>query len=55
MAELISCQTETNLCSVCGRTSHQTTFCTLVAQAKGSNTYIQNAVEERSPNGPHIL
>lgn len=53
MAELVSCQTETNLCTVCGRTIHQTTFCRLVAQAVGSENYIQASQEERA-GGPHI-
>jgi hypothetical protein len=53
MAELVSCQTETKLCSVCGRGVNQTTYCTLVTQAHGSFNYIQNSQEERS-GGPHI-
>ena len=53
MAELVSCETETQCCSVCGRTIHQTTYCKLVAQAAGSYSYIQAAREERA-GGPHI-
>jgi hypothetical protein len=55
MAALVTCQTETNLCTVCGRSAKQTTFCTLVAQAAATGiAYNQNAREERSP-GPHLL
>ena len=54
MAELVSCQTETKLCSVCGRSQFQTSFCRLVAQAAGSFQYIQNGREERT-GGPHIV
>jgi hypothetical protein len=53
MAELVTCATETKLCSVCGRGPSQTTYCTLVTQAVGSEAYIQSAVEERA-GGPHI-
>lgn len=53
MAELVSCQTETNLCSVCGRGPVQTTFCTLVKQAVGTFAYVQQPQEERAA-GPHI-
>ena len=53
MAELVTCQTETKLCSVCGRGPSQTTYCNLVVQAAGTNSYWQNAVEERA-GGPHI-
>ena len=56
MANLVTCATETNLCSVCGRSAKQTTFCTLVTQAAATGiAYWQDAVEERSPGGPHIL
>ena len=54
MAELVSCQTETKLCSVCGRTQFQTNFCTLVKQAVGTFAYIQQPQEERAA-GPHIV
>jgi hypothetical protein len=54
MAELVTCQTETNLCSVCGRSRYQTSFCTLVKQAVGTFSYIQDAQEERAA-GPHIV
>lgn len=53
MAELVTCATETKLCSVCGRSEKQTTFCTLVTQAAGTFQYIQAAREERT-GGPHI-
>jgi hypothetical protein len=53
MAELVSCATETKLCSVCGRSQFQTTFCKLVAQAVGTFAYVQNYQEERAA-GPHI-
>lgn len=54
MAALVTCATETALCSVCGRTTKQTTFCTLVTQAAATNiAYQQNVVEERT-GGPHI-
>ena len=39
MAELVSCQTYTVSCPLCGRTTPQTTFCTEVAKAVGSNSY----------------
>jgi hypothetical protein len=32
MARLVSCQTYTTLCPLCGRTKPQTTFCAEVAQ-----------------------
>lgn len=54
MAELVSCQTETNECPVCGRSKNQTNFCTLIAQAVGAFTYMIPPVENRS-GGPHIL
>lgn len=54
MAELVTCATETKLCSVCGRGQYQTTFCTLVTQANGSHNYIQADREERG-GGPHIV
>jgi hypothetical protein len=54
MAELVSCQTETKLCSVCGRGQFQTNFCTLVKQAVGTFAYIQQPQEERT-GGPHIV
>jgi len=54
MAELVTCATETKLCSVCGRGQFQTTFCTLVTQAAGTFQYIQAAREERA-GGPHIV
>lgn len=53
MAELVTCATETKLCSVCGRGQFQTTFCTLVTQSAGKFNYIQAAQEERA-GGPHI-
>jgi len=53
MAQLVTCATETKLCSVCGRSQFQTNFCTLVTQAAGSFSYIQSAQEERT-GGPHI-
>jgi hypothetical protein len=52
MAELVTCQTETKLCSVCGRGQFQTTFCSLVKQAAGTFNYIQASQEERA-GGPH--
>lgn len=52
MAELITCVTETKLCSVCGRSQFQTSLCTLVTQAVGSFSYIQSSQEERAA-GPH--
>lgn len=54
MAELVSCQTETKLCTVCGRGEKQTSFCKLVAQEVGRLNYIQAAQEERA-GGPHIV
>lgn len=54
MAELVTCATETRLCSVCGRGEKQTTFCTLVTQAAGSFNYMQATREERAA-GPHIV
>lgn len=53
MSELITCATETKLCSVCGRGPKQTTLCTLVTQAVGSFSYIQDYQEERAA-GPHL-
>lgn len=54
MAALVTCATETKLCSVCGRGPKQLNFCTLVTQAATSvGPYQQNAVEERT-GGPHI-
>lgn len=54
MAALVTCATETKLCTVCGRSEKQTTFCTLVTQAAATNqAYQQNTVEERT-GGPHI-
>ena len=56
MAELVTCATETNLCSVCGRGPNQNVVgnrCTLVTQAVGTFAYIQQAQEERA-GGPHI-
>ena len=37
MTQLVSCQTYATLCPVCGRTTPQTTFCSLVAQAYNEN------------------
>jgi hypothetical protein len=54
MAELVTCATETKLCSVCGRSQFQTTFCSLVKQAVGTFAYIQQPQEERAA-GPHIV
>lgn len=63
MAELVSCATETNMCSVCGRSAPQNIAiaglsvigrCTTVAQAVGSFNYMQATREERA-GGPHIL
>lgn len=54
MAELVTCATETKLCTVCGRGEKQTSFCLLVARAVGSFNYIQDAREERT-GGPHIV
>jgi hypothetical protein len=54
MAELVTCATETKLCSVCGRSQYQTTFCTYPKQAAGTFNYIQASQEERT-GGPHIV
>lgn len=63
MAELVTCATETNVCSICGRSAPQNIAiatmnvlprCTFAAQAAGSQNYIQAAREERT-GGPHIL
>lgn len=43
MAELVSCQTYTTLCPVCGRTKPQTTFCTEVTQAHGQGEYFADS------------
>ena len=45
MAELVSCQTYTQKCPLCGRTKPQTTFCKEVALAVGSFTYIKDSRE----------
>ena len=63
MAELVTCATETNVCSVCGRSAPQNVAiatlqtigrCTTVTQAAGSFNYMQATREERA-GGPHIL
>lgn len=63
MAELVTCATETNVCSVCGRSAPQNIAitgmtivprCTTVTQAAGSFQYMQATREERAA-GPHIL
>lgn len=63
MAELVTCATETNVCSVCGRSAPQNIAiatlgviprCTTVTQAAGSFQYMQATREERA-GGPHIL
>ena len=53
MAELVSCQTYTQECPLCGRTAPQTTFCTEVAAEAGTNNYVIDARELRS-GGPHV-
>lgn len=54
MAELVSCQTYTNECPLCGRTAHQTTFCTEVAAEVGRFSYMIDHRELRAA-GPHVL
>lgn len=58
MAQLVTCATETNVCSICGRSRYQAiqsvNNCTFAAQASGSFSYMQSAQEERT-GGPHIL
>ena len=46
MAELVSCQDNDLLCPVCGRSRYQTSFCTLVAQAVGSFSYMMDTREQ---------
>lgn len=45
MAQLVSCQTYTVECPLCGRTAHQTTFCSEVAQAVGTFSYNMDSRE----------
>lgn len=54
MAELVSCQTYTKECPLCGRTAPQTTFCTEVAKAVGSFSYNEDA-RELAAGGPHVI
>jgi hypothetical protein len=63
MAQLATCATETNVCSICGRSQYQNIAigallvvprCTFAAQALGSFSYMQSTQEERT-GGPHIL
>jgi hypothetical protein len=45
MAELVSCQTYTVECPLCGRTKVQNTFCKEVAQAVGTFSYNMDSRE----------
>ena len=55
MAELVSCQTYTNECPLCGRSKNQTNFCTqeVIIEA-GRFSYMIDHRELRSA-GPHVL
>jgi len=46
MPELVSCQDNDLECPVCGRSQFQTSFCSLVAQAVGSFSYMMDAREQ---------
>lgn len=48
MAELVSCVDNDFECPVCGRAKNQTTYCSLVAQAVGSNNYVMEAREQET-------
>jgi len=48
MSELISCQDNDKECPLCGRSQFQTTFCSEVAQAVGSNSYTMDAREQET-------
>ena len=48
MVELVTCQDNSKECPVCGRTSPQTTFCSLVVKAVGTFNYVMDAREQET-------